>query len=173
MGRKAKPASQLTGNHLSKTEKNRLEKLERQFAGDSDRLAQGLRGLYEIEYNQLRDEIAKESYHILALEAHKSSALGNIHISTLIELANETSLLKGYESAINDEFLIYVGEKPVANPIIKMRQESLKTINLMKSQLGLGAIDIVTLARQKAEMNESDSLTNLFTNKTNNPWEEQ
>lgn len=173
MGRKSKSASQLTGNHLSKTEKERLMKLERQFAGDSDRLAQGLRGLYEIEYNQLRDEIAKESYHILALEAHKSSALGNIHISTLIELANETSLLKGYENAINNDFVIYVGEKPVANPVIKMRQESLKTINLMKSQLGLGAIDIVTLARQKAEMNESDSLVNLFTDKTNHPWEEQ
>ena len=54
-----------------------------------------------------------------------------------------------------------------------MRQDSLKSINAMKTHLGLGAVDIVTLARQRAEMNESDSLANLFAdNTTEDIWEE-
>lgn len=175
MGRNSKPASQLTGNHLSKTEKNRLMKLENEIAGASDRLAKGLEGLTKHELNQLNNQNAKSNYHILALEAHKSSAIGNIHISTLIDLANEMELLKRYEKSIKAHTpLIFVGEKPIANPAVKMRQDSLKSINAMKSFLGLGAIDIVTLARQRAEMNESDSLTNLFANdNTEEIWEEQ
>lgn len=174
MGRNPKPASQITANHLSKTEKNRLEKLENEIAGASDRLAKGLEGLYAHELKQLNNQNAKLNYHILALEAHKSSAIGNIHISTLIDLANEMELLKQYERAIKlHKVIIFVGEKPVPNPAVKMRQDSLKSINAMKSHLGLGAVDIVTLARQRAEMNESDNLASLFANNTEEIWEEQ
>ncbi|MES9740932.1 hypothetical protein ABWK24_02425 [Priestia megaterium] len=164
MGRHNKPASQLQGNHKSQAEKKRLVKFEQETVGASDRLEQGLDGLYDQELNQLRDGNAEYNYDILAWEAHKSSALGNIHISDLIDLANEMSLLKEYEEDIKIyKRIIFVGEKPVPNPAIKMRQDSLKTIGVIKSRLGLGAVDIVTLARQKAEMNETDGLTNLFT----------
>ena len=174
MGRNPKPASKITANHLSKTEKIRLGKLENEIAGASDRLAKGLEGLYEHELKQLNNQNAKLNYHILALEAHKHSAIGNIHISTLVDLANEMELLKQYERAIKEyKVIIFVGEKPVPNPAVKMRQDSLKSINAMKSHLGLGAVDIVTLARQRAEMNESDSLANLFANNTTEDiWEE-
>lgn len=175
MGRHNKPASQLQGNHKSQAEKKRLEKFEQETAGASDRLKAGLEGLYKQELNQLRDENAKDNYDILAWEAHKSSALGNIHISDLIDLANEMSLLKDYEEDIKTlQRIIFVGEKPVPNPAVKMRQESLKSIGAIKSRLGLGAVDIVTLARQRAEMNETDSLTNLLADdKTNEAWEDQ
>ena len=174
MGRNPKPASLVTGNHMSQTEKKRLAKLEQETAGASDRLKQGLEGLYEQELNQLRDENAENNYDILAFEAHKSSALGNIHISDLIDLANEMSLLKEYEEDIKIyKRIIFVGEKPVPNPAIKMRQESLKSIGIIKSRLGLGAMDIVALARQRAEMNETDSLANLIGNDSADEiWEE-
>lgn len=174
MGRHAKPASQVTGNHLSGTEKKRLALLESEIAGASDRLEKGLEGLYKHELNQLRNSNAKDNYHILALEAHKSSALGNIHISDLVELSNELSLLKEYEKDVKKYGrIIFVGEKPVPNPAIKMRQDSLKSINSLKSHLGLGAVDIVTLARQRAEMGEADSLQNLFADGSSNDiWED-
>lgn len=174
MGRNALPASQVKGNHLTKTEKQRLIKLESEIAGASDRLALGLVGLYKHEFHQLRDRNARENYHILALEAHKSSAIGNIHISTLIDLANEMSLLKEYEKDIKTyKTVIFVGEKPVPNPAVKMRQDSLKSINTMKSHLGLGAVDIVTLARQRAEMGEIDDLKTLLSDNDETPFEEE
>ena len=85
--------------------------MENEIAGASDRLAKGLEGLYEHELKQLNNQNAKLNYHILALEAHKSSAIGNIHISTLIDLANEMELLKQYERAIKEyKVIIFVGE---------------------------------------------------------------
>ena len=173
MGRYPKPASQKTGHDLSETEKKRLIKLESEIAGASDRMTNGLEGLYKNEFNRLRDRNAKETYHILAIEAHKSSAIGNIHISTLIDLANEMSLLKEYEKDIKTyKTIMFVGEKPVPNPAVKMRQDSLKSINTMNSHLGLGAVDIVTLARQRAEMGEQDSLRNLLADDEKTPFEE-
>ena len=168
-----KPASLITGNHLTQAEKNRLANLENEIVGDSDRLKEGLGGLYKHEIKQLRDIIAKNHYHILAIEAQKSSALGNIHISTLIELANELSLLKQYEKDYKGRTIIFVNGKPIANPAVKMRQDTLKSINAMKTELGMKAIDIVMLARQRAEMNDSDSLNKLFAeDKTEEIWEE-
>ncbi|MFJ5751654.1 hypothetical protein ACIP97_24275 [Peribacillus frigoritolerans] len=174
MGRNPKPGSQVTGNHLSLTEKNHLIKLESEIVGKSDRLSKGLEGLYKPERTQLRDKSAKDHYDILAFEAHNSSALGNIHISTLIELANEMSLLKQYEKDYRGKTVIFVNDKPIANPAVKMRQDTLKSINAMKSELGLGAIDIITLARQRAEMNETDSLQKLFGDGgSDEDWEEK
>lgn len=174
MGRNPKSASLITGNHISETEKQRLTKFEQETVGASDRLEQGLKGLYEDEFNQLNSQDARMNYHILSIESHKSSAIGNIHISTLIDLANEMEYLKRYEKAIQDHGIVmFVGEKPVPNPAVKMRQDSLKSINAIKSFLGLGAVDVITLARQRAEMNETDSLTNLFADdKTEKVWEE-
>ncbi|MGG3911246.1 hypothetical protein [Peribacillus simplex] len=175
MGRNAKPASQVTGNHLSETLKKQLIQFESEIAGKSDRLSKGLDGLHKQELNQLNNPNAKWNYHILSLEAHESSAIGNIHISTLIDLANEMENLKRYEKEIKVHgVLVFLGEKPLPNPAVKMRQDSLKSINAMKSQLGLGAVDIATLARQRAEMNETDSLEKLFGDGgSDEDWEEK
>ncbi|MFC8563881.1 hypothetical protein [Peribacillus frigoritolerans] len=175
MGRNTMPASQVTGNHLSKTEIKHLIELEKEIAGKSDRLEIGLNGLHKQELNQLINQNAKLNYHILALEAHESSALANIHISTLIDLANEMENLKRYEKAIKVHgVLMFLGEKPLPNPAVKMRQDSLKSINVMKSQLDLGAVDIATLARKRAEMNETDSLDKLLGDGgSDEDWEEK
>ncbi|MFS8601546.1 hypothetical protein LRO89_02985 [Priestia megaterium] len=164
MGRHNKSASLITGHHFSETEKQTLMKLEQEMAGASDRLEKGLYGLYDHEFNQLSSQSAQMNYHVLAEEASTSSAIGNMHISTLIDLANEIELLKQYEIQIEKhDVVIFVGEKPVSNPAVKMRQDSLKSINAMKSFLGLGVVDIATLARKKLESKETNELTSLFT----------
>lgn len=175
MGRNNKSASLITGHHFSETEKQNLMKLEQEMAGASDRLKKGLYGLYDHEFNQLSNQNAQMNYHVLAGEASTSSAIGNMHISTLIDLANEIELLKQYEIQIQKHnVVIFVGEKPVPNPAVKMRQDSLKSINAMKLFLGLGVVDIATLARKKQESKEINDLTKLFTgNVANEAFKEE
>ncbi|HDR7585520.1 hypothetical protein BW899_06690 [Bacillus mycoides] len=175
MGRNPKPASQSTGNHLSKTEKELFAKNEKELAGDSERLKKGIEGLNDVELKRFESKGAKDLYDSLAKEASTSSALSNNHIHDLIDLANEYEKLKEYKKLIRKYgSFVFDGIKFSTNPAEKMRKDSLKIIRELKSFLGLSTVDIVTLARQKAEMNESDSLANLFNDdKTNEIWEEK
>ncbi|MEK3931429.1 P27 family phage terminase small subunit [Bacillus sp. FSL R7-0642] len=175
MGRNPKPASQSTGNHLSKTEKELFAKNEKELAGDSERLKKGIEGLNDVELKRFESKGAKDLYDSLAKEASTSSALSNNHIHDLIDLANEYEKLKEYKKLIRKYgSFVFDGIKFSPNPAEKMRKDSLKIIRELKSFLGLSTVDIVTLARQKAEMNESDSLANLFNDdKTNEIWEEK
>lgn len=175
MGRHMKSASLKTGNDMSKTEKNLAIQKEKELAGDSERLKKGIEGLNDVELKRFESKGAKDLYDSLAKEASTSSALSNNHIHDLIDLANEYEKLKEYKKLIRKYgSFVFDGIKFSPNPAEKMRKDSLKIIRELKSFLGLSTVDIVTLARQRAEMNESDSLENLFANKnTEETWEEQ
>ncbi|MGE6297067.1 P27 family phage terminase small subunit, partial [Guptibacillus hwajinpoensis] len=173
--RNAKSASLVTGNHISKTEKNLLAKKEKEIVGDSSRLVRGLEGLENIELKRLESKDAKELYDVLSMEASKSSALGNIHIHDLIDLANEYEYLKRYNKDVKKHgVVVFDGKRFSANPADKMRKDSLKVIRELKSFLGLSTVDIATLARQNAETSESNKFNNLFGeyNSDESIWEE-
>lgn len=175
MGRHMKSASLKTGHDMSQTEKNSAIQKEKELAGDSGRLKKGIKGLNDVELKRFESKGAKYLYDSLAKEASTSSALSNNHIHDLIDLANEYEKLKEYKKLIRKYgAVVFDGTKFSPNPAEKMRKDSLKIIRELKSFLGLSTVDIVTLARQKAEMNESDSLANLFNDdKTNEIWEEK
>lgn len=173
MGRNALPASQVTGNHLSQTQKNLFAQKEKELVGDNDRLLQGIEGLDDVEAKRLINKGAKDLYDLLSKEASKSSALGNIHIHDLIDLANEYENLKKYNTAIKKySVVVFDGIKFSPNPADKMRKDSLKVIRELKSFLGMSTVDIVAMARQRAEMNETDSLKNLFADGGSDEWED-
>jgi cupin superfamily acireductone dioxygenase involved in methionine salvage len=163
MGAHKKPASQLTGHDFSEAEKNWMMEQEKKVAGQSDRLRKGLEGLFEQEFKRLINKPARELYHLLALEASKSSVLSNNHIHDLIDLANEYENLKKYNRAISKySAVVFEDGKFQANPADKMRKDSLKAIDAIKSRLGMKAVDIVNIARENTENNEINSLKALF-----------
>lgn len=173
MGQPMKAASQLKGHHKSEAEKSLYVRKEAELRGDNERLKEGIRGLNDVEVKRLINKGAKDLYDLLAKEASQSSALGNNHIHDLIDLANEYENLKKYNSAIRKyDVVVFDGTKFSPNPADKMRKDSLKAIDAIKTRLGMRAVDIVTLARQKAEIGETNDLNSLFSNdKANDIWE--
>ncbi|MDQ0999775.1 cupin superfamily acireductone dioxygenase involved in methionine salvage [Neobacillus niacini] len=164
MGAHKKPASQLTGHDNSKAKIELMKRKEREAAGANDRLKQGLEGLKEVEMKRLINIGAKELYDSLAKEASKSSVLSNNHIHDLIDMANEYEKLKEYNRLIKKyKAVVFENGKFQANPAEKMRKDSLKEIDAIKSRLGMKAVDIVNLARENDENNEINNLKALFT----------
>lgn len=173
MGATTKPASKLTGNDYSEAEKKAFENQEKILAGSNGRLIRGLGGLNEVEMKRLINPSAKTLYDSLAKEAATSSALSNNHIHDLIDLANEYENLKKYNLAIKKYGAVIYDEGAMrfsANPADKMRKDSLRAIDVIKSRIGMRATDIAALARHNAEQGNESKFKNLFGVQTKIEW---
>lgn len=161
-GRPPKPASELTGNHMDTAKKNQLIRLEAEAAGPKETLKKGIEGLTEAEKGQFVDDYAIEMYKTIQPRIAEVSSTGDISISTIIALSNEYSYLKIYNEAMKEGPVIFHKGKPIANPADKMRKESLRTIDMLKDDLGIKAVDIISQARAEFENSEAKNLANLF-----------
>lgn len=173
MGATTKPASQLTGNDFSEADKKAFENQEKILAGSNKRLLKGLEGLNEVEIKRLINPSAKSLYDSLAKEAATSSALSNNHIHDLIDLANEYENLKKYNLAIKKHGVVVYDEMAMKfspNPADKMRKDSLRAIDVIKSRIGMRATDIAALARHNAEQGNESKFKNLFAVQTKIEW---
>lgn len=163
MGAPMKPGSQLNGNDFSEAEKAQIVENEQKLIGGNERLKQGLAGLNKVQMQRLINKGAKDLYDSLSREASKSSALGDNNIHDLIDLANEYEKLKEYNRIIKKfHAVVFENGKFQANPAEKMRKDSLKEIDAIKTRLGMRAVDIATLARENADQNKMTQLKRLF-----------
>jgi P27 family predicted phage terminase small subunit len=167
MARPRKPAQVKAGKSETKEHLNERSKVEKQMAGNNDRIK---------NVPETLDSLGKEYYKILIGDLSEAAFLSNLDIPLLTQTADCLSKMQQADKIIDEDGIMYItydkmGNKiPKEHPMVGTKQKYLNQYRALCTQLGLSPSARASLSEMKvqAAKNEEDPVLQILKEFSNN-----